>query len=160
MPSSEAFHFDFSRDSWESVAPVLARSERQKPCRTEDDVYAFVLHQSAALQDASTPEPSSLLRFHLPTSDSVSRPRNTGMQTIKETVNKYWTAATWDKRSMRDLQGWTIVVIGATDGVGYESAKAFAEHNAHVVLVGRNEEKSKKYFLFMRTCVPLVQASC
>jgi len=53
-----------------------------------------------------------------------------------------------------------MVVIGATDGVGYESAKAFAEHNAHVVLVGRNEEKSKKYFLFMRTCVPLVQASC
>ncbi len=49
-----------------------------------------------------------------------------------------------DKRSMRDLQGWTIVVIGATDGVGYESAKAFAEHNAHVVLVGRNEEKSQK----------------
>lgn len=46
---------------------------------------------------------------------------------------------------MRDLQGWTIVVIGATDGVGYDSAKAFAEHNAHVVLVGRNEEKSQKY---------------
>ena len=45
---------------------------------------------------------------------------------------------------MRDLQGWTIVVIGATDGVGYDSAKAFAEHNAHVVLVGRNEEKSQK----------------
>ncbi len=65
------------------------------------------------------------------------------MQTIKETIKKYWTAATWDKRSMRDLQGWTIVVIGATDGVGYESAKAFAEHNAHVVLVGR-KEKSKK----------------
>ena len=45
---------------------------------------------------------------------------------------------------MRDLQGWTMVVIGATDGVGYESAKAFAEHNAHVVLVGRNEEKCQK----------------
>ena len=45
---------------------------------------------------------------------------------------------------MRDLQGWTIVVIGATDGVGFDSAKAFAEHNAHVVLVGRNEEKSQK----------------
>ena len=62
-----------------------------------------------------------------------------------ETLKKYWTAATWDKRSMRDLQGWTVVVIGATDGVGYASAKAFAEHNAHVVLVGRNEEKSQKY---------------
>lgn len=48
---------------------------------------------------------------------------------------------------MRDLQGWTIVVIGATDGVGYDSAKAFAEHNAHVVLVGRNEEKSQKCVL-------------
>ena len=64
-----------------------------------------------------------------------------------ETIKKYWTAATWDKRSMRDLQGWTVVVIGATDGVGYDSAKAFAEHNAHVVLVGRNEEKSQKCVL-------------
>ena len=103
-------------------------------------MYAFVLHQCAVLQDASHPETSSLPRFHL----RRQRPCNTGMQTVKDTINKFWIAATWDKRSMRDLQGWTIVVIGATDGVGYESAKAFAEHNAHVVLVGRNEEKSKK----------------
>lgn len=61
-----------------------------------------------------------------------------------ETIKNYWTALTWDKRKMRDLQGWTIVVIGATDGVGYCAAKSFAEHNAHVVLVGRNEEKCQK----------------
>lgn len=76
-----------------------------------------------------------------------------------ETVKKYWTAATWDKRSMRDLQGWTVVVIGATDGVGYDSAKAFAEHNAHVVLVGRNEEKSRKCvrqsLLHLTACYPM-----
>lgn len=64
-----------------------------------------------------------------------------------ETIKKYWTAATWDKRSMRDLQGWTVVVIGATDGVGYDCAKAFAEHNAHTIVVGRNKEKTAKYEL-------------
>ena len=68
-----------------------------------------------------------------------------------ETVKKYWTAATWDKRSMRDLQGWTIVVIGATDGVGFDSAKSFAEHNAHTIVVGRNKEKTAKYE--MQRCI-------
>ena len=62
---------------------------------------------------------------------------------MTETIKKYWTAATWDKRSMRDLTGWTVVVIGATDGVGYDSAKAFAEHNAHTIVVGRNPDKTR-----------------
>lgn len=44
---------------------------------------------------------------------------------------------------MRDLTGWTVVVIGATDGVGYDAAKAFAEHNAHIIVVGRNPDKTR-----------------
>ena len=56
---------------------------------------------------------------------------------------RFGAAAKWDKRSMRDLTGWTVVVIGATDGVGYDAAKAFAEHNAHIIVVGRNPDKTR-----------------
>lgn len=45
---------------------------------------------------------------------------------------------------MRNLKGWTILVMGASDGVGYEAAKAFAEHGAHVIVHGRDEEKTSK----------------
>lgn len=109
--------------------------------RTECDVFVLALLLSGAVQQPAVC--GSIVRWKV---QCCLRPLEVvaNMQYVKDTVDKYWTAATWDKRSMRDLQGWTIVVIGATDGVGYESAKAFAEHNAHVVLVGRNEEKSQK----------------
>lgn len=35
------------------------------------------------------------------------------------------------------------VLPGATDGVGYEAARAFAEHGARVIIHGRNEEKAR-----------------
>lgn len=67
----------------------------------------------------------------------------TGINKVTETARDVYTGFTWDKRKMRDLTGWTTVVVGATDGVGFEAAKAFAEHNAHVIMVGRNPEKGQ-----------------
>lgn len=40
------------------------------------------------------------------------------------------------------MHGKTCVITGATSGIGYETAKALAEQDASLVLVGRNEEKS------------------
>jgi NAD(P)-dependent dehydrogenase (short-subunit alcohol dehydrogenase family) len=42
------------------------------------------------------------------------------------------------------LQGKTIMVTGATDGVGLEAARAFAEHGARVIVHGRNEDKARR----------------
>lgn len=42
------------------------------------------------------------------------------------------------------LQGKTIMVTGATDGVGFEAARAFAEHGARVIIHGRNEDKARR----------------
>jgi NAD(P)-dependent dehydrogenase (short-subunit alcohol dehydrogenase family) len=39
------------------------------------------------------------------------------------------------------VRGKTILVTGSTDGVGFEAARAFLQHGAHVVLHGRNEAK-------------------
>ena len=54
------------------------------------------------------------------------------------------TGVVWSKKIMRDLKGWTILVMGASNGVGYEAAKAFAEHGTHVIVQGRDEEKTSK----------------
>ena len=74
------------------------------------------------------------------------------METIKEaaayvgnTVGGFVTGAVWSKKTMRNLKGWTILVMGASDGVGYEAAKAFAEHGAHVIVHGRDQEKTSKW---------------
>jgi NAD(P)-dependent dehydrogenase (short-subunit alcohol dehydrogenase family) len=36
------------------------------------------------------------------------------------------------------------MVTGATDGVGLEAARAFAEHGARVIVHGRNEDKARR----------------
>ena len=41
------------------------------------------------------------------------------------------------------MQGKTVVVTGATSGIGFESAKGLAALGAHVVMVGRNPEKTE-----------------
>ena len=66
-----------------------------------------------------------------------------GVGSVKDIARDVYTGFTWDKRSMRDLTNWTILVVGATDGVGFDSPKAFAEHNAQVVMVGRSEDKGE-----------------
>ena len=41
----------------------------------------------------------------------------------------------------RDITGKVIIITGATDGMGLETARELAKHNPRLVLVGRNTEK-------------------
>lgn len=45
---------------------------------------------------------------------------------------------------MSDLKGKTVLVTGATAGIGRETALGVAKLGAHVVIVGRNAEKTKR----------------
>jgi len=44
----------------------------------------------------------------------------------------------------RSFEGKSVIVIGASGGLGSSFAKAFADKGARLLLVGRNEEKLKR----------------
>ena len=60
---------------------------------------------------------------------------------LADTLQEITKSMTWTKKDLPDLEGVTILVTGATDGVGFESARAFAEKGAHVVCHGRDRAK-------------------
>jgi len=47
----------------------------------------------------------------------------------------------WTTNNIPDLSGKVIIVTGGNSGLGYESAKAFAEKGAEVILTSRSIEK-------------------
>jgi NAD(P)-dependent dehydrogenase (short-subunit alcohol dehydrogenase family) len=63
------------------------------------------------------------------------------MNAVKDLWQEISKSMTWTKKELPDLEGCTILVTGATDGVGYDSALAFAEHGAHVIVHGRDQAK-------------------
>ncbi len=51
---------------------------------------------------------------------------------------------TWNITNIPDLAGRVAVVTGANGGLGFETAKALAGANAHVVIAARNREKAER----------------
>ncbi|MBX9949926.1 MAG: SDR family NAD(P)-dependent oxidoreductase [Candidatus Obscuribacterales bacterium] len=49
----------------------------------------------------------------------------------------------WCESKIGDQTGRVFVITGATNGIGFESADALAEHGATVVLASRNEERTR-----------------
>ncbi len=52
-------------------------------------------------------------------------------------------AAPWTAGRMPNLANKTVVITGANSGIGLEAARAFAAHDAHVVLAVRDETKGR-----------------
>lgn len=50
----------------------------------------------------------------------------------------------WDSQSIADQSGKTVIVTGATSGIGEEAARALAAKNARVILAVRNVEKGAR----------------
>ena len=64
----------------------------------------------------------------------------------------------WSERDIPDQSGRLAVVTGANSGIGFETARALAEHGARVVLACRNETRGKDAEARLRSAVP--EAEC
>ncbi len=79
------------------------------------------------------------------------------MNQYKQRRKKYFKAYEWStiyamlknnrkspKICSQDFKGKTVVLTGATSGIGYLVAKEYAKHGANLICINRNLEKSEK----------------
>ncbi len=71
-------------------------------------------------------------------------------------VRKYWSKYKWSninamiknmkrqpERNMDPFRDKSIVITGATSGIGYHTARKYASMGAHILMINRNPEKSE-----------------
>jgi len=51
--------------------------------------------------------------------------------------------STWSEDDIPDQTGRTVLITGANSGIGFEAARALAQHGAHVVMGCRNPDKAR-----------------
>jgi NAD(P)-dependent dehydrogenase (short-subunit alcohol dehydrogenase family) len=51
----------------------------------------------------------------------------------------------WSKAGIASLQGKTVVITGATSGIGLECAKTLAQKQARVVIAARSPERAERH---------------
>ncbi len=72
-------------------------------------------------------------------------------------IRKYWPQYKWSnvfsmvknmkqhpRRYTESFEGKLVVITGATAGIGYQTARKYAAMGAHIIMINRNLEKSKK----------------
>lgn len=65
----------------------------------------------------------------------------------------------WDVTSIPSQSGKTVIITGATSGIGYEAALALAKADATVVLASRNEAKGNMTLEKIRQIYPSAKVS-
>ncbi|MBA2946834.1 SDR family NAD(P)-dependent oxidoreductase [Streptomyces himalayensis] len=64
------------------------------------------------------------------------------------------TSNRWTEQDIPDQNGKVAVVTGANSGLGMQTARALAEHGAHVVLAVRNLDKGREALARIRESAP------
>ncbi|MDD3799082.1 MAG: oxidoreductase [Novosphingobium sp.] len=63
----------------------------------------------------------------------------------------------WSEADIPDLSGKRVLVTGGASGIGYDAARALAQHGAQVIIADRNEEGGKAAVAKIRALAPQAQ---